>query len=137
MNRGKFRNLGIEFEYDKKINKFFNTTIGLTLQNPRSKERGTWVQESSRIQGKIGLNYKQKKFNAGVHVLYTADREGGLDYEQLPSSVSMNAIFSYKINDNQTFTLNLNNLLDRRNIANSSQYMERPFNWAATYKVTF
>lgn len=137
VNRGKFRNLGIEFEYDKKINKFFNTTIRLTLQNPRSKERGAWVQESSRIQGKIGLNYKQKKFNAGVHVLYTADREGGLDYEQLPSSLSMNAIFGYKINDNQTFTLNLNNLLDRRNIANSSQYMERPFNWAATYKVTF
>lgn len=101
INRGYFKNLGIDFDYNRRIDKNWTATLGITLQNPRSKDKDDWFQESARIQGRIGVGYSHKKINVGINMIYNADRESGTSYDKLPTSVSVNANAGYKINNNQ------------------------------------
>ena len=73
----------------------------------------------------------------------TADREDahykydGKTIHKTPERIQMNSTVSYAPNDNQAITLNLYNLLDRRDSLNKYENWDLPFNWTLTYKHSF
>ena len=142
VNMGKFKNTGIEFEYQKKLSDKWDYNFGVTYQDPKSKETDAWKQESARFQLNAGVNYTLNKFTSNLNCLVLADREDSY-YKYDGQNVSLknrfllNASFMYRPTNNQSIALNLYNILDREDPISTYEYRELPFNWTLTYNYTF
>lgn len=142
INMGKFKNTGIEFEYQKKLSDKWDYNFGVTYQDPKSKETDAWKQESARFQLNAGVNYTLNKFTSNLNCLVLADREDSY-YKYDGQNVSLknrfllNASFMYRPTNNQSIALNLYNILDREDPISTYEYRELPFNWTLTYNYTF
>ena len=153
VNKGKFKNFGVELEYQKKLSDKWEYNLGVTLQNPKSKNEdlNLWDQDSARIQFTAGVNYKLNKFTSNLNLLVLADREPSYyrsDYLtassgrrpdiDLKDRFLLNASFIYRPTDRQSVALNLYNILDRRDESVFRyEYRALPFNWTLTYNYTF
>lgn len=150
INVGKYKNTGFESEYQHVINSNWSYNIGLTIANPKNQDKGAtkdalgkWKQADARVQGSAGIQYTDRKWTAGLNLFVTADREDayykyvGKTIHKTPERIQMNSTVSYAPNDNQAITLNLYNLLDRRDSLNKYENWDLPFNWTLTYKHSF
>lgn len=153
INKGKFKNFGVELEYQKKLSDKWDYSFGATFQNPKTKSEdgGLWEQDSARIQFTAGVNYKLNKFTSNLNLLVLADREPSYyrsDYQtassgrqpdiDLKDRFLLNASFIYRPTDRQSVALNLYNILDRRDESVFKyEYRALPFNWTLTYNYTF
>lgn len=142
VNLGEFRNTGVEIEYNKFLNDRWQYNAGFTYQNPEAKDSGTWEQQSARLQFTTGAKYSYSKFGIGMNLFYSGDRENATKTingkeHQLKDNVKLNAVVTYAPDRNSSFKLNLYNLLDRDNVLNVSENLDRPFNWTLSYNHTF
>lgn len=150
INVGKYKNTGFESEYQHVINSNWSYNIGLTIANPKNQDKGAtkdalgkWKQADARVQGSAGIQYTDRKWTAGLNLFVTADREDAYykydskTIHKTPERIQMNSTVSYAPNDNQAITLNLYNLLDRRDSLNKYENWDLPFNWTLTYKHSF
>ena len=148
VNRGKFKNTGVELEYQKKLSDKWDYNFSATFQNPKSKEDDSWLQESARIQLNAGVGYKLNKFSSNLNCLVLADREpssykysgasaGANPDHDLKNRFLLNASFIYRPTDKQYVALNLYNILDREEPVAPYEYYDLPFNWTITYNYTF
>lgn len=140
INKGEFRNTGVEAEFTQNINDNWSYSLGLGYGNPEIKDPSAknpkWVQDSARIDGAATLTYAKDKIRSTLTYKYLGDRE---DYSnrQIPvrSRLTWNTSYDITKNDNITFTLN--NLLDHKNYANRYGNLDLPLNWRVMYTHTF
>ena len=142
VNLGEFRNTGVEFEYNKILSENWQYNAGFTYQNPEAKDSGTWEQQSARIQLTTGAKYSYSKLWVGMNLFYSGDREDATKkvagkIHKLKDNIKLNAVISYAPDKNNSFKFNLYNLLDRDNVLNVSENLDRPFNWTLSYNHSF
>lgn len=145
INKGNFRNTGVELTYDQVVNNHWDYSIGLSYGNPEINDPTNtkgWVQDSARLDGVASVTYRTDKIRSTLSWKYLGDRE---DYTSRPkgsdpqipslSRVTWNTI--YDVTSNDTLTLTLNNLFDHENYANRYGNLELPYNWKISYSHKF
>ena len=149
INAGKFRNTGMEVEYNKYVNEKFSYKLGASLSNPETQEYGSDIYEQSeaKLQLTAGLDYKIGKLTSNLNYLYLGKREasyydslgvkGNADNRTVPYRSLLNANFTYRADDRNTVALALNNILDTEDTINKYENWGMPFNWTLTYTHTF
>lgn len=152
VNGGDFKNTGLEVEYEHIINSNWRYSLGASISNPKMKDYNSdvWRQSEARLQGSASLSYEEGKFYGGLNYFLISDRQDshytrdgsiakntkGWDHKT-PNSSLLNAVFSYAPNKEQAVTLNLYNLLDRKNPINDSENVDLPFHWTVSYSYSF
>lgn len=135
-----FENVGIEFNYEKMMDKHFSYSLGIDISNPKEKPQneGPWKRKYAREQYTGSLKYQNRDFNAAFSGSITADRAGGWK-DKMP----MNLYMGYKVSNNSRVDLVCENILDRKDIvsnwtsASSTEYYAMPRNVRVTYTYTF
>lgn len=144
VNKGDFRNTGVELEYTKLLNENWKYNLGVTYSDPEVNDDGEWVQDNARFQFVAGVGYQTKKFNANVNYLFLGDRPDSYYHEvannryyALPDRNMLNANFMYAPDKNNSFALDFYNILDKDDVVNDYENYGLPFNWTLTYTHTF
>ncbi|WP_443686667.1 TonB-dependent receptor domain-containing protein, partial [Phascolarctobacterium faecium] len=146
INKGDFRNTGIEVEYTKLVGDNWRYNLGVTYSNPEINDSGEWVQDNARLQFVAGIGYQKNKFNAGLNYLFLGDRNdsyyhevtsSGNRYYALPNRNIMNATLQYSADKNNSVALNFYNILDKKDVVNDYENYGLPFNWTLTYNYSF
>lgn len=139
INKGDFRNTGVEVEYRKIINDTWQYNLGASYSNPQVNDSGTWEQDSNRLHLVAGVQYQKEKWFTSMKYLFIGDRENSyyLKDEQVPSRIQLDALVRYQANTKDVVILKLNNILDRDNAINEYENWDLPFNWTLTFKHTF
>lgn len=145
INKGNFRNTGVEVTYDQVVNNHWDYSIGLSYGNPEINDptgKKGWVQDSARLDGVASVTYRTDKIRSTLSWKYLGDRE---EYTSRPktsdpqvpslSRVTWNTI--YDVTPNDTLSLTLNNLFDHENYANKFGNLELPYNWRLSYSHKF
>ena len=154
LNEGKFKNTGVEAEWTHTVNDHWSYNLGVSVSDPKLKEqygvnKNKWVQEAAKVQTNAGIHYRGDKWNAGVNLYYTGQREYagytrdgksastyGYDH-RTASRINLTSVLSYSPNQNQTISLNMYNILNRKNPLNLYENWDLPYNWTLTYKYSF
>lgn len=140
VNKGDFRNTGVEFEFTNKVNDNWKYKLGLGYGNPEikdpSEKNPKWEQDAGRMDAVAGITYSNKKLTSDLTFKYLGDRE---DYsnKQIPYRARLTWNNTYDFDKNNSVTLTLNNLLDRENYSNRYGNLDLPFNWKVMYTHTF
>lgn len=141
INKGDFRNTGLEIEFERTMNSHWDYSIGVGFSNPEVKDKSNknadWEQNSARIDGTASLRYKNKKFRSTLSYKYLGDREDYSPYGQVPSTIRFTWNSIYDVTPNDSITLTLNNLFDHDNFANEYGNLELPYNWRLSYSHKF
>jgi len=79
VNKGQFRNTGVELEYAKRFNDAWSLTLGGSVSNPEVQDPSTrakkWVQDAGRLEGLVRLDYQMAKWQGNLNLKYLGDRE--------------------------------------------------------------
>lgn len=140
INKGEFRNTGLEAEFTQKIDDNWSYKLALGYGNPEikdpSKNKSSWVQDAGRFDAAASVSYRAEKLSSSLSFKYLGDRE---DYKkgQIPNKVRLTWNTSYDLTDTDNLTLTCNNLFDRKNYANKYGNLDLPFNWQVMYTHTF
>lgn len=141
VNKGKFKNVGFEADYTAVLSDKFKANLGFSWSNPKNQEEngGMWTQTYPKIQFNSGVQYTLDKWDASLAFNWLTKRLKNRDGGTNPDLLSLNAVANYKMDKNNYFTLNLNNILDRHNVITNGawEYWDMPFNWSITYNHTF
>ena len=145
INKGNFRNTGIEIEYTKRFNDMWKLTLGGSVSNPEVQDPSTvkkeWVQDAARLEGLVRLDYQMKKWQGNLNLKYLGDREYTAQRygaaQDVPSKLQLNMNIIYTAGKNDTVTLGVYNLLDRENYSNRYGNLDLPLNFRLTYAHTF
>ena len=151
VNMGKFTNTGLELEYQKNLSPKWDYNLSATIQNPKSYDDDDkkWTQESAKFQLSAGVDYSLNKFTSNLNVLVLTNREeSSYRYNgattttlcadhNLKNRFLVNSSFKYSPTNNQSFALNLYNILNRHEPVSTYEYYDLPFNWTLTYNYTF
>lgn len=140
INKGKFRNTGVEVEYARIINNNWDYSVGLGYSNPEVKDptvdNAVWTQDSARLDGVLSVNYHSNKVHSSLTWKYLGDRE---DYNrrQIPYLSRVTWHTTYDFTDSDSISLTLNNLFDHENYSNRYGNLELPYNWRLSYSHRF
>lgn len=126
VNKGDFRNTGLEVEYKKRLNSVWSYRIGGSISNPEVKDpsvHNQWTQDSARLEGILGVDYQQAKWKGNLSLKYLGDREyydvtasgRGVSgqSQDVPATVRLDLAVGYQCDANNELTLCVDNLLDR------------------------
>ena len=150
VNKAKFRNTGIEWEYSRKLSDNWNFKYSISYANPQSKSlNGKWEQDFSKFQTGLDLTYQKDRLSANMNCFFIGAREDaaytntressskkGADHS-VPDSFQVNASLRYKATPRDTFTFGVYNLLDRENLINRYEYPALRRNVRVGYIHTF
>lgn len=140
INKGEFRNTGVEAEFAQTINDNWSYSLAIGYGNPEIKDpsakNSKWEQDSARIDGAASVTYSQDKVRSTLSYKYLGDRE---DYKsrQIPVRSRLSWNTSYQMTENDTVSLTLNNIFDHKNYANRYGNLDLPFNWRISYTHSF
>ena len=141
INKGEFRNTGVEVEFARTVNAHWDYSLGLGYGNPEirdpSKKNSKWEQDAGRIDIAAALTYRADKVRSTMTFKYLGDRECYSIYGDVPSRIRLTWNTIYDITPRDTVSLTLNNLLDHKNYANRYGHLALPFNWRLSYSHRF
>lgn len=141
INKGEFRNTGVEAEFARTVNAHWDYSLGLGYGNPEirdpSKKNSKWEQDAGRIDIAAALTYRADKVRSTMTFKYLGDRECYSPYGDVPSRIRLTWNTIYDVTSRDTVSLTLNNLLDHKNYANRYGNLELPFNWRLSYSHRF
>ena len=137
-NANKFKNTGIEISYEKAASSKFQYNLGVSFSNPEQQLKG---KDWERVDYKLGLNagfgYSLDNTKINLVANYMAERVNGVK-----PMLNMNLNVRQKLSENGTLTLNVYNLLDRRDICTGtsnglSGALLEERNWMISYEHNF
>lgn len=141
INNGKFKNLGAEIDYARKVSEHVNINMGITVSNPRNKVAdANWKQTYPKLQYHTSINYQEGKWNTSLALNYIGKRNfNELLKHQIKPLLNINAVFRYRANKNDEFTFKINNILNRKNIVSNGNYewYGMPRHWSIEYTHKF
>ena len=118
INKGEFRNTGVEAEFARTVNAlglFFGTGVRQSGNQDPSKKNSKWEQDAGRIDIAAALTYRADKVRSTMTFKYLGDRECYSIYGDVPSRIRLTWNTIYDITPRDTVSLTLNNLLDHKN----------------------
>lgn len=141
VNGGRYRNVGIEAEYGRKLTDRLKMSIGASYSNPKQMEIDTnyWKQANPKLQFTGGIHYNSSTWTAGSSINFVTkrmkNRDGGIN----PNLVAWNAYVGYQFNENSSVRLDARNLLNRHNVISNGdwEYWDEPFNYQLSYTQKF
>ena len=141
VNGGKFHNVGIEAEYNRRLSDRIKMSVSGSYSNPKQKEmnQNYWKQAAPKLQFTTGIHYKSTTWDAGTSLNFVTkrlrNRDGGLN----PNIVQWNAYVGYHFNKDATLRLDARNLLNRHNVVSNGdyEYWDAPFNYELSYTQKF
>ena len=145
VNKGAFRNTGIELEYTKRFNDTWRLTLGGGISNPEvqdpSSAKKEWTQDAGRLEGLIRVDYEMAKWQGNLNFKYLGDREyykpsNGTE-QDIPDKLQLNMNIIYTAGKDDTVTLGIYNLLNRENYSNRFGSLDLPRNYRLTYTHAF
>ena len=147
-NLAEWRSVGLEVNAQQRLDKNWTGSLGLTWQNPESKERsGTWKQDSAKCIFNLGLTFQEAKFIADARLFANIGREWAYyNYPRtsskspdhhLADSFDLGLTLTYRPTAEDTLRLSLRNLLDREDALNNMEYRVLPRSFMFTYDRSF
>ena len=141
VNGGRYRNVGIEAEYGRKLTKRLKMSVGASYSNPKQMEidKNYWNQANPKLQFTGGIHYNSSTWTAGSSINFVTkrmkNRDGGIN----PNLVAWNAYVGYQFNENSSIRLDARNLLNRHNVISNGdwEYWDEPFNYQLSYTQKF
>ena len=141
VNGGRFRNIGVEAQYGRKLTDRLKVTVGAAYSNPKQMEidKNYWQQANPKLQFTGGIHYNSSTWTAGSSINFVTkrmkNRDGGIN----PNLVAWNAYVGYQFNENSSMRLDARNLLNRHNVISNGdwEYWDEPFNYQLSYTQKF
>lgn len=141
VNGGRFRNVGVEAQYGRKLTDRLKVTVGAAYSNPKQMEidKNYWKQANPKLQFTVGIHYNSSTWTAGSSINFVTkrmkNRDGGIN----PNLVAWNAYVGYQFNENSSIRLDARNLLNRHNVISNGdwEYWDEPFNYQLSYTQKF
>ena len=141
VNGGRFRNVGVEAQYGRKLTDRLKVTVGAAYMNPKQREidKTYWKQANPKLQFTGGIHYNSPTWTAGSSLNFVTkrlkNRDGGIN----PNLVAWNAYVGYQFNENSSVRLDARNLLNRHNVISNGdwEYWDEPFNYQLSYTQKF
>lgn len=141
VNGGRFRNVGVEAQYGRKLTDRLKVTVGAAYSNPKQMEidKKYWKQANPKLQFTGGIHYNSSTWTAGSSINFVTkrmkNRDGGIN----PNLVAWNAYVGYQFNENSSVRLDARNLLNRHNVISNGdwEYWDEPFNYQLSYTQKF
>lgn len=141
VNGGRFRNIGVEAQYGRKLTDRLKVTVGAAYSNPKQMEidKNYWQQANPKLQFTGGIHYNSSTWTAGSSINFVTkrmkNRDGGIN----PNLVAWNAYVGYQFNENSSVRLDARNLLNRHNVISNGdwEYWDEPFNYQLSYTQKF
>lgn len=141
VNGGRYRNVGIEAEYGRKLTDRLKMSIGASYSNPKQMEidKNYWNQANPKLQFTGGIHYNSSTWTAGSSINFVTkrmkNRDGGIN----PNLVAWNAYVGYQFNENSSVRFDARNLLNRHNVISNGdwEYWDEPFNYQLSYTQKF
>ena len=141
VNGGRFRNVGVEAQYGRKLTDRLKVTVGASYSNPKQMEidKNYWKQANPKLQFTGGIHYNSSTWTAGSSINFVTkrmkNRDGGIN----PNLVAWNAYVGYQFNENSSVRLDARNLLNRHNVISNGdwEYWDEPFNYQISYTQKF
>ena len=141
VNGGRYRNVGIEAEYGRKLTDRLKMSVGASYSNPKQMEidKNYWKQANPKLQFTGGIHYNSSTWTAGSSINFVTkrmkNRDGGIN----PNLVAWNAYVGYQFNENSSVRLDARNLLNRHNVISNGdwEYWDEPFNYQLSYTQKF
>ena len=141
VNGGRFRNVGVEAQYGRKLTDRLKVTVGAAYSNPKQMEidKNYWNQANPKLQFTGGIHYNSSTWTAGSSINFVTkrmkNRDGGIN----PNLVAWNAYVGYQFNENSSIRLDARNLLNRHNVISNGdwEYWDEPFNYQLSYTQKF
>ena len=141
VNGGRYRNVGIEAEYGRKLTNRLKMSVGASYSNPKQMEidKNYWNQANPKLQFTGGIHYNSSTWTAGSSINFVTkrmkNRDGGIN----PNLVAWNAYVGYQFNENSSVRLDARNLLNRHNVISNGdwEYWDEPFNYQLSYTQKF
>lgn len=151
VNRGDFRNLGLEAEYNRQINAIWSVRVGGSISNPEIKDPtdgNAWKQDAARLQGTVSVDYTKAKWDGSLEFEYLGDREyyAPVSYDgitpigcaqNVPSSLQLSLNLGYQCDKNNRITLGVYNLLDKDIYTSRYGTLDLPRNYRLTFTHNF
>lgn len=143
-----FKNTGVEVSGTVKGTKGFTYNWGVSYNNPLSKETGYkatknyWDRKYGRLQLTGGVAYDHEKWSGSLQGTFLGmrveDPSSAHSYDVKPYFLT-SLVVAYRPNKQDTVSLTVDNLLDRRdNLSHSGyDYYSTPINYLLSYKHTF
>lgn len=141
VNGGRFRNVGVEAQYGRKLTNRLKMSVGASYSNPKQMEidKNYWNQANPKLQFTGGIHYNSSTWTAGSSINFVTkrmkNRDGGIN----PNLVAWNAYVGYQFNENSSIRLDARNLLNRHNVISNGdwEYWDEPFNYQLSYTQKF
>ena len=141
VNGGRFRNVGVEAQYGRKLTDRLKVTVGAAYSNPKQMEidKNYWKQANPKLQFTGSIHYNSSTWTAGSSINCVTkrmkNRDGGIN----PNLVAWNAYVGYQFNENSSVRLDARNLLNRHNVISNGdwEYWDEPFNYQLSYTQKF
>lgn len=128
-NAAKYRSSGLELAYTKELDEHFTYSLGAIWANPERmyKEGQDWQRTLGKYQLNAGILYTNKDTDVALHLNYWGDRvKNGVSSEKITVTeigsplLLSNLHIGHRLNKNLTAALDIDNLFNRRDIANVS-----------------
>ncbi len=145
INKGNFRNTGVEAEYSKRFNDTWKLTLGGSVSNPKvqdpSVKKKEWVQDAGRLEGLVRLDYEMAKWQGNLNLKYLGDREYYKPKkgtaQDIPDKLQLNMNVIYTAGKDDVVSLGIYNLLNRENYSNRYGNLDLGRNFRLTYTHAF
>ena len=145
VNKGQFRNTGVELEYAKRFNDAWSLTLGGSVSNPEVQDPSTrakkWVQDAGRLEGLVRLDYQMAKWQGNLNLKYLGDREYIAQRfgapQDVPDKIQLNMNVIYTAGKDDVVSLGIYNLLNRENYSNRYGNLDLGRNFRLTYTHAF
>ena len=141
VNGGRYRNVGIEAQYGRKLTDHLKMTVGASYSNPKQREidKTYWKQANPKLQFTGGIHYNSSTWTAGTSINFVTKRMKNRDGGTNPNLIAWNAYVGYQFNENSSLRLDARNLLNRHNVISNGdwEYWDEPFNYQLSYTQKF
>lgn len=118
-NAARYRNAGVEAEYNKKLDSHWDMTVGGIYSKPENKanDNSAWKDVLGRYQLMTAVNWHDDKNVAAINLSYMGKRVNNSSQKGVKPLLLSNIHYGYSFNDDASFTFDVNNVFNRKDLS--------------------